>query len=428
MVKLQLRGNKGRQDREIIPHHIIVSAESPSGKTFLSRCSVRIFLVFFALVFIHLEISRHCKATQSTSNKTQSSDVASSTSTQDNTPATPFSKAASTAPATRFQSGCTPLQNRLIQKALPDSKTIIDATKCPDSSAWLSSYLEEASDTEPFVFLNVGCNKGYDSIAVARTISRNTEVFDKQKWANAIGIAHPGNCFQARNSEAAMEPSRPKTAVEIYCIEAMPQTVDRLIRAAVTTKAKANGLHVYNYAMVGKTGGAPILFPNPEGDVGKEHLGIGHCTQEAYKSKCKEVPTSTLDEFVKEHVDNHATPNRRFPFVSIDVEGFDYTVMLGAQETIKRTDYLEFEYHGIGDWLGQKLKDAVDMLTEHGLVCYWSGVNQLWKLSDTCWIHHFEFHMWSNIACVAPKYKPKLAERMEQVFEDTLVQGIPTTK
>lgn len=109
--------------------------------------------------------------------------------------------------------------------------------------------------------------------------------------------------------------------------------------------------------------------------------------------------------------------------MSIDVEGFDYTVMKGASATLQRTDYLEFEYHAVGDWKVQKLESAVAMLGEVGFVCYWAGINQLWKISETCWMDHYEFHNWSNVACVATKHQPKLAARMEQVFDDTLLAG-----
>ena len=77
-----------------------------------------------------------------------------------------------------------------------------------------------------------------------------------------------------------------------------------------------------------------------------------------------------------------------------------------------------------GDWNQQKLYDAMTMLKEYGFVCYWSGVNQLWKMTDTCWLDHFEFHQWSNVACVSPQHQPQLAAKMEQIFEDTLVHGV----
>jgi FkbM family methyltransferase len=327
--------------------------------------------------------------------------------------------------ATTF--GCTPLEKRLTQKAIPDAKTIICATKCPDSSAWLNDYLGDASETEAFIFLNFGCNKGYDSLFVAETITRKTEVFNPKKWAEAIGIGHPGNCFQgASENNSPIDPTLPKRLVEVHCIEAMPQTAEKLTHAADITTAKAHGLHTYNYAMTGTAGGATILFPNPTNGAGVENLGMHHCRHDATKHQCKEVPTRTVDEFVQEYVDI-SVPNRRIPFISIDVEGFDATVLQGSKETLKRTDYLEFEYHGQGDWLQQKLEDTVNMLKDYGFVCYWAGVNQLWRMSDTCWHNHFEFHMWSNVACVAHEHQPKLAAKMEQVFEDTLVQGTATT-
>ena len=47
---------------------------------------------------------------------------------------------------------------------------------------------------------------------------------------------------------------------------------------------------------------------------------------------------------------------------------------------LKRVDYIEFEHHGVGDWKTQKLEDAIDLLSSYGMICYWTGQNQLWKI------------------------------------------------
>ena len=86
--------------------------------------------------------------------------------------------------------------------------------------------------------------------------------------------------------------------------------------------------------------------------------------------------------------------SRRIPFLSIDVEGFDYTVTKAASRT-----YLEFEYHVQGDWGRQKLEDQT--LAQTGFVCYWAGIQKLWRITG-CWQPQFEFNQWSNVACAAP--------------------------
>lgn len=325
---------------------------------------------------------------------------------------------------------CSSLQKRLIQKTLPTGQTIMDRTRCPDSSAWLTDYLEDAgaSSTEPFLFLNFGCNKGYDSIFVAGRITRNTAVFDKQKWTDALeGAGGPGVCGQGMtsNSNAATPPdvSKPRRSVQVHCIEAMPLTVEKLRKAAQVTQANENGFYVHHYAMSGAPGGTPILFPNPAGKAGDEAFGVHVCQEDPeMKPHCVPVPTKTIDEFVQEHVQSGSN-NRRIPFVSIDVEGLDFTLMKAATQTLARTDYLEFEYHDRSDWAKQKLEDAMFMLKDYGFVCYWAGRNKLWKLSGECWMPYMEHHLWSNVACVNPAFATKLAAEMEAVFEDTLVQS-----
>jgi hypothetical protein len=110
-------------------------------------------------------------------------------------------------------------------------------------------------------------------------------------------------------------------------------------------------------------------------------------------------------------------------FLSIDVEGYDYEVLLGAPLTLKRTKYLEFEYNWKGPWATYQLSQIIDRLqTEHRLWCYWAGAHgNLWRITD-CWLSHYDTKFWSNVACVnarLPEAAP-LAQRMEERFAHTL--------
>ncbi|CAB9517504.1 expressed unknown protein [Seminavis robusta] len=360
---------------------------------------------------------------------------------------------ASTSTSTSTKKGCSSLQQRLIAKSLPNAQTIIEATICPENDKWLSDYLLNNNNNNPsleshhqsppqdeFVFLNFGCNKGFDAIQVANTVSKRSDVFKKSKWFQALGIDQKGSCNQAIGNDVIYDSSFPKQAVQIHCIEAMPATFRLLQLAAAATTAEHYGMHIHNYAMTSKLqkDNAPNgMIPFPNVLPGTENRGIAHCSSEnhpaAATEHCQDVPAMTIDEFVTKHVDNNnnkSTTNtntkkrRRIPYISIDVEGGDYTVLMGATQTLKRTDYLEFEYHAVGDWKQQKLQNAIDMLAELGFVCYWAGKKRLWRITD-CWMDHFEFHQWSNVACVSStaKQAQKLYQTMEQVFEDTLVDG-----
>lgn len=172
------------------------------------------------------------------------------------------------------------------------------------------------------MFLNFGCNKGYDSLSIARIVSRQGDVFNKQKWKDALGITHRGICFQAEESSnlSYFDSDLRKRPVGIHCIEAMPKTAAQLRHAAEVTRAAQYGFHTYNYAMVGTTAGSgsdTILFPSPEGKEGVEDFSIEKCNDPELRPLCKEVPAKTVDQFVKEHVDTKTQANtRRIPYIT----------------------------------------------------------------------------------------------------------------
>jgi FkbM family methyltransferase len=78
--------------------------------------------------------------------------------------------------------------------------------------------------------------------------------------------------------------------------------------------------------------------------LGKENMGLDNmktsCGSED-SIMCKEVPIMTLDEYTK----RKKIKGSMIHYLSIDVEGFDYNVILGASQTLKRVQYLEFEYN-----------------------------------------------------------------------------------
>jgi hypothetical protein len=130
------------------------------------------------------------------------------------------------------------------------------------------------------------------------------------------------------------------------------------------------------------------------------------------------VQVRRLDTFALEHIPE----DEYIEFLSIDAEGYDFEVLLGASETLKRSKYMEFEYHFVGEWKNHKLIDAIDMLKDLNFVCYWAGAyGHLWRITD-CWLDHYERHGWSDVACVniGLSSTKNLASRMEEYFQATL--------
>jgi Methyltransferase FkbM domain len=163
---------------------------------------------------------------------------------------------------------------------------------------------------------------------------------------------------------------------------------------------------------------ASALFPNVDDTIGVENFGLGDCQNDATKHLCKVVSTNRLDTFTAKRLPKDVY----IEFLSIDAEGYDFEALLGAPETLKRSKYLEFEYHYVGAWETHALSTAITMLKDLNFVCYWAGAfGHLWRITD-CWLDYFDRHVWSNVACVniGLPSTTNLASRMEQYFQATL--------
>lgn len=167
-----------------------------------------------------------------------------------------------------------------------------------------------------------------------------------------------------------------------------------------------------------------VDFPTVTGQVGVENLGIGDsCNTSGLE--CSRVPLYTLDTYVRKFVlPSHPkleVDNLIIDALMVDVEGFDWDVLGlgGANWTLPRTRYLEFEYHKVGTWPKTTLEHATQYLRDFGFVCYYAGRQKLWRLTD-CFQEYFNEHRWSNVACVNIHLQPRLAARMELMFQKQL--------
>ena len=73
----------------------------------------------------------------------------------------------------------------------------------------------------------------------------------------------------------------------------------------------------------------------------------------------------------------------------------------------------------MGSWSKQHLYDIVQMLGEASFTCYWAEKKRLWRITN-CWMLFYDIHVWSNVACVNRERVPRLASKMEAVFQETL--------
>jgi FkbM family methyltransferase len=315
---------------------------------------------------------------------------------------------------------------------LPDSNTIKWSTNCPDST-WIEDRTRNngaaaSAKDLPILFepnhnqrtplsIFCGCNKGMDAVNTLRMLSLNPKI-DKEVWLDAFRIIDGSACQQHLTPQFPIPPQQqqqqqtPRPAI-VYCIEAMPSTFTVLNRTVKQLEWQ-DSLKVHHAAIADSDG--ETLFPNAM--VGTEHLGMDACSNKRWRKECESVPQYKLDTFVQKFV-NATDPI--IDILSVDVEGFDWPVLLGATKTLQSTKYLEFEYHKVGAWKQYNLSTAILSLHQQGFVCYWAGRGgKLWRITD-CWMDYYDVaKQWSNVACVNLALAPTLAMRMEGVFLKTL--------
>lgn len=209
----------------------------------------------------------------------------------------------------------------------------------------------------------------------------------------------------------------------VHCIEPMPATAQELQRAASETKYDTHGF-VVTHAAMSKDDGY-VLFPRGS-KMGVENKGISNTgcnSQRSASADCINVTVYSLDTYMETFVPEGVQIN----YLSIDVEGWDYEVLLGGTRVaLSQVHYLEFEYNWVGPWKKQPLKEVIHFLDRNfGFSCYWAGFNNtIWRISN-CWLDHYEAHFWSNIACVNRNVEDvqDIANNMENLFMETLEKG-----
>lgn len=307
------------------------------------------------------------------------------------------------------------------------------ATKCPEQT-WLDDFFKNLAMTQSrtsssFLGLSVGCNKGFDALDTMRMGTANT-AFDKERWRKAMNNGGAvnidrGNCRQDKSKQMDVSSWKQQKG-EMHCIEPLTKTYERLEEATKSLKLNSLGFTASHYAIAKESGKA--LFPRTHigasdtdykrVNVGTENKGLSNCGNIVDKEKradlCEEINVLSLDDYVRSHVQSKGPIHT----LNIDVEGYDFDVLLGANEALKRTQYLEFEYNWKGSWAKQHLKDAIEMLDDLDFTCYWAGKNMLWRITG-CWWDYYDYHHWSNVACVN-RSQAKLAVAMEGLFLKTL--------
>ena len=308
--------------------------------------------------------------------------------------------------------------------------SITKATKCPDPGNWLDEYYAELQQEyitngadhldAPFMGFSVGCNKGFDALNTLRMGTFNANL-SKTAWGQSMnpdGKMHQSVCNQNVVPPFEVHDNvKQSRKGEVHCFEPMPTTYEQLDHSAKSLGYEEQGFKVINAAVSKETGIA--MFPSRNAVRGVENKGLDNCSKisaERLNKECEEVNVLSLEKYLSEHYSGDGPIH----ILQIDVEGFDGDVLLGAgTDVLKRVEYLEFEYNWMGSWKKQHLYDIVKMLDVADFSCYWAGERRLWRITN-CWMLYYDVHTWSNVACVNRERVPRLATKMEAVFQETL--------
>jgi len=302
------------------------------------------------------------------------------------------------------------------------------ATRCPDA-IWLTEYYNEErqrsySSSQQSTAIYVGCNKGMDAINTLRMMSSNKAI-DKELWRDTLfanRTVHYGHCNQENEPQYEIPKNHQQRQAKVYCIEAMPNSAEELWKTSQMLGWQEK-LIVTNAAMASTDGMAyfPYKQANVADVIGLETAGIDNCRSKQEREFCKQIPKHKLETYVARFVENGTPIN----LLSIDVEGFDWDVILGASAILDRVHYIEFEYSWKGTWKETDLSSAIDTLKSRGFVCYFAGTfGNIWRITD-CFMDYYNLKFWSNVACVSLKHAEveSMAKRMEELFRETLASA-----
>jgi FkbM family methyltransferase len=263
------------------------------------------------------------------------------------------------------------------------------ATRCPQA-AWVSEFYDrlnmQEQDEAPSsqqrknsrrrrsrTAVYVGCNKGIDAVNTLRMLSNDPSV-DKFAWRDAFfrnRTVIPGRCRQelepqyeivVGDSDGQNSISNNGRVVDtiVHCLEAMPVTARHLADTAQRLGLYKR-LRVQNAAVSNLDGWA--LFPDFPEKVGIESLGIDDCSEKKRVSRtCSNITVATLDSLLLRDKPSEQEEPLYVDFLSIDVEGHDFNVLLGAKRLLPNVRYLEFgtyQNHGGPNDLDLYLTDCV---------------------------------------------------------------------
>ena len=200
-------------------------------------------------------------------------------------------------------------------------RLLVEPCRCP-SEPWYWQWQSTIS-VDNFVYLEVGCNKGYDAVINLRAYTAN-EVVDLDTY-NQLTNFSLISCQIDRDrwrDVASVKQSRAKQYSH-YCVEPAKENVQPVLLAAKTLGFDKLGLHVHHAAVSSTSKPSMVKFPVVR--PGDEAIGLD--TDHSHYTEFYDVEVFTVDQFIVRQ------DLQRVDVLKIDTEGNDPLVIIGSIKT-----------------------------------------------------------------------------------------------
>lgn len=187
-----------------------------------------------------------------------------------------------------------------------------------------------------------------------------------------------------------------KFGVKVFAYEPLPVNYDILLRNKMENKFE--NLNIYSDLVSDESGKAKFKIPD------QKSSGSGHITHNA-EDCFKEFNVVTLDE---------SLTKQTISFISIDVEGFEYQVLLGASEIIKTNMPIiiaEANKNYIESRGNISLVDFYGHFSDLGYICYYIGKTGIKEID----IYKYSTKVNKNWLCI-PKSKINLVSSINKAL------------
>ena len=282
---------------------------------------------------------------------------------------------------------CNPSEAKLIAQYFLSADA--NNSKCPLES-WLNTFQRLSPSTNK-VFVNVGCNKGYN-LAHWASVWVPTGNVSSREWYKYLAMMGVNECGVCKECNSTF-PLQTDNGILGYTTDFHPLLMIGIDINPLNLELITNISNQFNVENLNKihihikTIHAAVTNHNTFVSMPKCTIAREDCSIQIPSKNEHLIPAITIDTLISNlHLHNRTNNNDQRYWIDIlliDTEGGDPQVLIGTRKTLKKKKIrmLVFEYHYIGYWRGIRLHSWIKLLTSFGYVCYYEGTSKLWEIS-----------------------------------------------